>query len=321
MALDEPAGPEFPFLTWRNLDGSAFQPLPDAAQGAQTPENLPVYAHATIVRPLLIATLFAAVAAQPAAARNPSREARPPEPPATMLAQVVTPTGDIRFERFADGTVIVVERASGGAGRLESLASTARAKGVHLCTAQVFDLLTGTPAPPEIARRCAKDAPTLDREMTALRAEAKVFRIFDDFRDRPLLCNGLGNDNTQFREIECSAMESNLHNSTFYDSDSMLWCANTLRTTTDRSLSGALDDEGEAASIAAVSCGGNTRFRFYKRDSVGSSWVLYRDYTLQAAEYISLYTYDNDQFGDSDFRFRLDSTGSGHRSTGYFIDD
>jgi hypothetical protein len=275
----------------------------------------------TMPRPLLVATLLVSLAVAPAGARSPSRAERSPEPAATTLAQVATSTGEVRFERFVDGTVLIVERARAGAGYLDALTSAASAKGVRLCPAQLFDLLTGTPAPTELALRCSKDAKTLGREVEALRAEAKAFRIFDVFRDRPQLCNGVGNDNTQFRDIECAAMESSLLGNSFYDSDSSLWCSNTLRATTDRSLSGALDDEGEVASIAALSCGGNTRFRFYKRDSVDDNWVLYRDYMLQASEYIDFHSYDNDSYGDSDFRFRLDSTGSGHRSTGYFIDD
>lgn len=277
--------------------------------------------YATIARSLCTATLLASLAGMNAEARSPSGAERRPPPAAVTLAQVSTSTGAVRFEQFADGTVVVVERARAGAGYLDALASAASAKGVRLCPAQVFDLLTGLRAPPGLALRCAKDEKTLGREVEALRAEAKAFRIFEGFRDRPLLCNGAGNDNTQFRDIECSAMQSSLLDDSFYDSDSSLWCANTLRTNTDRSLSAALDDEGEVASIAALSCGGNTRFRFYKRDSVGDNWVLYRDYMLQASEYIDFYSYDNASFDDSDFRFRLDSTGSGHRSTGYFIDD
>jgi hypothetical protein len=241
-------------------------------------------------------------------------------PIAYTLASVPTATGEIRFERYADGTVTIVERAVGGASQLDALAQVARSKGVSLCPAQVFGLLTDTAAPAELDRGCGKDAALAASEVEGVRAAAKAFRIFDDFRDRPLLCNG-ASDDAQFRDIECTAEQADLYFDDFYDADSTFWCANTLRTSSDRSMYSLLGSEGEAASTRVVSCEGNTRFRFYKRDSTGDSWILYRDYVLTANEYISFYSYDSDAFDDSDFRFRIDGQGGRHRSTGYFTDD
>jgi hypothetical protein len=185
----------------------------------------------------------------------------------------------------------------------------------------VFGLFSTAPIPDALFARCA-DEKRARVELDELRVQAKVFRIFDGpNRSRPLSCNGQSDDG-QFRTIECDAEQSALFSDSFYDADNAFWCAHTLRSSSDRIMSQMLNDEGEVVSTRMVSCGGNTRFRFHKRDSTSDPWNLYRDYVIGASEYFTLYCYDNDSCSDSDFRFRLTSdSGAGHRNTGYFIDD
>jgi hypothetical protein len=244
-------------------------------------------------------------------------------PPAAMtLAVIPDATGEIRFEQFADGTVVMTQRGSIYAeSSMQTLMQWAKSKGEHLCPAQVFGMLSTAPIPELLFARCT-DQKRARAELDELRVQAKVFRIFDGpIRSRPLLCNGQGDD-SQFRTIECDAEQSALYGDTYFDADNAFWCANTLRSSSDRIMSQMLNNEGEVASTRMVSCGGNTRFRFYKRDSTSDPWNLYRDDVIGASEYFTLYSYDNDSYGDSDFRFRLTSdSGAGHRNTGYFIDD
>ncbi len=244
-------------------------------------------------------------------------------PPSNILAVIPHQSGELRFEEFADGTLIMTERASSNDETpMQALMRNAKSKKINLCPAQIFGMLTPDPIPESLWSRCA-DIQNAKQTLVQLKADAKVFRIFEgEIRSRPGFCNNINNDAAQFRELECDAELSDLYDDSFYDSDHSYWCANTLRSDSDRSMSTTLGDEGEAASTRMVSCGGNTRFRFYKRDSTSDSWNLYRDYNIGANEYFTLYSYDNDSYGDSDFRFRLNSSaGAWHRNTGYFIDD
>ncbi len=265
--------------------------------------------------------LVLAAIATAASAMDEDRDRRAP-PAAFTLAVFPDAAGEIRMEQFGDGTVVMTERSSYGESKLQALDQLAKSKRIRLCPAQVFALLSSAPIPEVLFARCA-DQHKARADLEQLRSSAKVFRIFEgDFRQRPALCNGLGDDATQFRTIECTAEQIDLYGDSFYDSDNAFWCANSLRTSSDRIMSQMLNDEGEVASTRMLSCGGSTRFRFYKRDSTGDSWNLYRDYNISANEYFTLYSYDNDSYGDSDFRFRLTSdSGAAHRNTGYFIDD
>jgi hypothetical protein len=268
-----------------------------------------------------LAMFAIALSVNAAPARQPANE-RLPAPPAVILATIPDSTGEIQFEQFADGTILMTERRMHAASRLHALGQLAKSRGIHLCPAQVFGMFSSAPIPEALFARCA-DQKRVHADLDELRISAKVFRIFEgNITLRPGFCNGQGDDATQFRTIECTAEQLDLYDDSFYDSDNAFWCANSLRSDSDRIMSQMLNDEGEAASTRMVSCGGKTRFRFYKRNSTGDAWNLYRDYDIGANEYFTLYSYDNDSYGDSDFRFRLNSdAGAGHRNTGYFIDD
>lgn len=272
-----------------------------------------------IVPALTLCVIALSVDAAPTVRPEPARIAAPP---AIVLATIPDSTGEIQFEQFADGTVVMTERRTNAPSKLDALGQLAKSRGIALCPAQVFGMFSAAPIPDALFTRCA-DSARVQADLDELRIGAKAFRIFEgDITARPGLCNGLGDDATQFRTIECAAEQSDLYGDSFYDSDNAFWCANSLRGSSDRIMSQMLNDEGEVASTRMVSCGGNTRFRFYKRDSTGDAWNLYRDYDIGANEYFMLYSYDNDSYGDSDFRFRLTSdAGAGHRNTGYFIDD
>jgi len=229
-------------------------------------------------------------------------------PAATLLGLAQEPGWEVRFESFADGTILISERSRASSSKVNGLQAQAAKQGLRLCPAELFQALTQQPAPTILRESCDKNAasPVL-----------KSLSIDEIFRQRPLLCNGQSDDQ-QFREIECNSV---LGGYFLAGGDQSFWCANTLRSSSDRSMYGALNDEGEIAESRLVSCGGHSRFRFYKRDSVGDPWSLYRDYTLAAGEYINLWAQDADAFGDVDFRFRVTSSGGQHRSTGIFIDN
>jgi hypothetical protein len=229
-------------------------------------------------------------------------------PPSTLLGLAQEPGWEVRFESFADGTILVSERSRSGSSEVNQLQTKAAQQGYALCTAELFEALTRQPAPAILQKAC-------DQHVAS--PQLKSLSIDQLFRERPLLCNGQSDDQ-QFREIECERM---LGGYFLAGGDQSFWCANTLRSDSDRSMYGALNDEGEIAASSVVSCGGNSRFRFYKRDSVDDPWSLYRDYVLSAGEYISLWAQDADAFGDVDFRFRVTSSGGRHRSTGIFIDN
>lgn len=229
-------------------------------------------------------------------------------PAATLLGLAQEPGWEVRFESFADGTILISERTRESSSKVKGLQAQAAKHGLRLCPAELFQALTQQPAPTVLLESCDKDAPS---------PALKSFSIDEIFRDRPLLCNGQSDDQ-QFREIECNNV---LGGYFLAGGDQSFWCANTLRSSSDRSMYGALNDEGEIAESRVVSCGGYSRFRFYKRDSVDDPWSLYRDYTLAAGEYINLWAQDADAFGDVDFRFRVTSSGGQHRSTGIFIDN
>jgi hypothetical protein len=274
----------------------------------------------TVMFPTL--TLFVIALSVHAAPPARSAQERVPVQPANILATIPDSSGEIQFEQFADGTVLMTERRVHAASRLRALEQLAKSRDIPLCPAQVFGMFSSAPIPEVLFARCA-DKQLAQAGLDELRIRAKVFRIFEGGIDpRPGLCNGQGDDATQFRSIECTAEQVDLYSDNFFDSDSAFWCANTLRSSSDRIMSQMLNDEGEVASTRMLSCGGDTRFRFYKRNSTGDAWNLYRDYDIGANEYFTLYSYDNDAYGDSDFRIRLTSdAGAGHRSTGYFIDD
>lgn len=271
--------------------------------------------HSAIVLALLLAGTSAATAAE-------RRELR--ETP-FLIAELNVRGASLRFEQF--GSLLLLSEISDptqakSAPIVAGLLTTAAKQSIHLCPAQIYGLLSSAPIPAALWRACADPMAAGQLKTLQAQAQAKVFRIFVD----PIVSIGsycVGATGYQsFAAGECNPMLSQLYGDTFYDSDNSYWCANTLKSSTDRSMSIQLGDEGEAARISAVSCTGNTRFRFYKRDSTSSAWVNYRDYQLGPSQHIALYSYDTDQFGDSDFRFRLDSSsGAWHRSTGYFIDD
>jgi hypothetical protein len=243
-------------------------------------------------------------------------------PPSIILATIPDSTGEIQFEQFDDGIVVMTERRLNAASRLSALEQLAKSEGIRLCPAQVFGMFSTAPIPEALFARCA-DQKRVRADLDKLRISAKYFYFFDvDVVSRPLLCNGLIDEATAFRTNECDAEESDLLHDSHFDTDNVFWCASNLRTSSDRIMSQMLNDEGEVASTRMVSCGGRTRFRFYRRDSTDDAWNLYRDYDIGANEYFTLYGFDHDDFGDSDFRFRMTSDrGAGHRNTGYFIDD
>ncbi len=266
--------------------------------------------------------MFVIALAANAAPPDPSAQERLAAPPSVILATIPDSTGEIRFEQFADGTVLMTERRMHAASRLRALGQLAKSQGIHLCLAQVFGMLSSAPIPEALFARCA-DQKSAYADLNKLRISAKSLYIYEgDIALRPGLCNGLGDDDTQFRTKVCEVEQSDLYNNSFFDSDNAFWCANNLRMSSDRIMSQMLNDEGEVASTRMVSCGGGTRFRFYKRDSTDDAWGLYRDYDIGANEYFLLYSSDIDAFDDSDFRFRMTSArGAGHRNTGFFIDD
>ncbi len=257
-----------------------------------------------------------------AAPPGPPAPKQLPVPPSVILATIPDSTGEIQFEQFADGTVVMTERSMQAESRLDALGQLAKSQGMHLCPAQVFGMLSTAPIPEALFARCA-DRKRARADLDKLRISAKYFYYFPiDIVSRPLLCRGLADEATTFRTVECDAEESDLYADSNFDEDNVFWCANNLRTSSDRIMSQMLDDEGEVVSTRMVSCGGKTRFRFYKRDSTDDAWSLYRDYDIGANEYFTLYGLDNDDFGDVDFRLRMNSDrGAGHRNTGYFIDD
>ncbi len=237
-----------------------------------------------------------------------------------VLAELKHGASTLRFEQIDDKVLLLTEIGNESSSILAPMMHYARSKSIHLCPAQVFGLLSTQPIPDVLWRACAD--PAAAKQLRTLITDAKVFRIFESsITPIPSYCVGATGYQT-FRTNECDNELSDLYDDNFYDSDHSYWCANTLHKSTNRVMSSQLGDEGEVASIRAVSCTGNTRLRYYKRDSTGDAWSLYRDYQLGASERISLYSYDLDSYGDSDFRFRLDSSdGAWHRDTGYFIDD
>jgi hypothetical protein len=237
-----------------------------------------------------------------------------------VLAEFTQGSSTLRFEQIDDKVLLLTERGTDNSSVLTPLMDYAQSKSIHLCPAQIYGLLSTQLIPKALWRACAD--PQAAKQLRTLQADAKIFRIFESpITTIGSYCVGATGYQT-FRTNECNPELSDLYDDVFYDSDHSYWCANTLRQSTDRIMSSQLGDEGEVASIRAVSCSGNTRFRYYKRDSTGDSWSLYRDYQLGASERISLYSYDLDSTGDSDFRFRMDSSsGAWHRNTGYFIDD
>lgn len=239
---------------------------------------------------------------------------------AVLLAELNQGASTLRFEQIDDKVLLMTEIGNESSNVLVPLMEYASSKSIRLCPAQVYGLLSTQPIPKVLWRACAD--PLAAKQLRTLRADPKVFRIFES----PITTNAsycVGATGYQsFRNNECNPELADLYDDNHYDSDHSYWCANTLHKSTNRVMSSQLGDEGEVASIRAVSCTGNTRFRYYKRDSTGDSWSMYRDYQLGSSERISLYSYDIDSYGDSDFRFRLDSSdGAWHRDTGYFIDD
>jgi hypothetical protein len=242
-----------------------------------------------------------------------------------LIAELRQGGSTIRFEQVDNKAIVLTEisdpfDAGASVPIVAKLMEDAKSKSIRLCPAHVFGLLSTQPIPSSLWQAC-KDPKALEQLQT-LRAQAKYTSI----DVRPITTIGsycVGATGYQsFRTQECSAMETRLGGLFLVEDDSTFWCANTLKKDSDRSMSSMLDEEGERASIAAVSCTGNTRFRFYMRDSTGDSWSLLRDYQLGPSQRIALYAYDDDSWGDSDFRFRLNSgDGAWHRSTGFFLDE
>jgi hypothetical protein len=242
-----------------------------------------------------------------------------------LIAEIRQGGSTIRFEQIDNRAILLSEisdpfDADASGAIVATLMNDAKAKSIRLCPAQIFGLLSTQPIPSSLWQTCTD--PKAFEQLRTLRAQAKYTSI--DVRPITTIssyCVG-ATGYQSFRNQECSAMETRLAGLFLVEDDSTFWCANTLKKDSDRSMSSMLDEEGERASIAAVSCTGNTRFRFYMRDSTGDSWALLRDYQLGSSQRIALYAYDDDSWGDSDFRFRLNSgDGAWHRSTGFFLDE
>lgn len=237
-----------------------------------------------------------------------------------LIAELKYDASIVRFEQV-DGDVLLVSELTdgvirGGAPVLPKLSEMAHQLSIRLCPAQMFGMLSNQAIPPELWRACSD--PQAKKQLQTLRTTgAKWFEIYGESSTTVgSYCVGATGAQS-FRSKECSRILGELYDSPFYDDDHAYWCADRLQKDAIRSFS-----EGEEVAIAAVSCTGTTRFRFYKRAGSGDAWTKYRDHAIGSSKLETMYAFDLDFNSDSDFRFRLDSNdGAWHRSSGYFIDD